>query len=206
MRQGKRTNQYRRWTQLTVVADNGTHLIAAAGVSLGPSNDASLLPEPVRDAMEHIPIKRLLADAGYDSEKNHAFCRKELEIPSTIIAVNERNLKYSQVKGRYRGQMSRRFPKRKFRNRWQIESVFSRFKRKLGYALRAVTEQSRKTECFARVLTYNLMVVLLTCKCFLQSNFKFLNILFRMFSYCKLIHLTSHAAPFIILPKNWARN
>ena len=172
MRQG-RTSKYRRWTKLTIVADNGTHLIAGADVSLGPSNDASLLPDPVHDAIEHIPIKRLLADAGYDSEKNHAFCRKELGIPSTIIAVNERNLKYSMVKGHYRGQMSRRFPNRKFRNRWQIESVFSRFKRRLGYALRAVTEQSRATECFVRVLTYNLMVVLLTCKCFLQSNLIF---------------------------------
>jgi hypothetical protein len=169
MRQGKRTSKYRRWTKLTIVADNGTHLIAAADVSLGPSNDSPLLPEPVRKAIEHIPIKRLLADAGYDAETNHEFCRNELEIPSTIIPVNERNLKYSKVKGRYRSQMSRYFPKRKFGNRWQIESIFSRFKRKLGYALRAVTEQARETECFIKVLTYNLMVVLFTCKWFLQS-------------------------------------
>jgi hypothetical protein len=170
MRQGKRTSQYRRWTKLTIVADNGTHLIPAAEVSLGPSNDSPLLPEAVRQALEHIPIKRLLADAGYDSEENHRICRQELDIASTVIPINERNRQYSAIQGKYRNQMSRRFPKRLFGNRWQVESVFSRFKRKLGYALRATTEQSRATECLVRVLTYNLMILLLTFKCFLQSR------------------------------------
>jgi len=167
MRQGKRTSRYRRWTKLTIVADNGTHLIPAAGVSLGPSNDSPLLPDAVRAAVEHVPIKCLLADAGYDSETNHQICRKELGITSTVIPVNDRNRKYTgTAKGRYRNQMKQRFPKRMFGNRWQVESVFSRFKRKLGYALRATTEQARVTECLVRVLTYNLMILLLTCKMF----------------------------------------
>jgi hypothetical protein len=166
MRQGKRTSQYRRWTKLTIVADNGTHLIPAANVSLGPSNDSPLLPNAVRQAKEHVDIKQLLADAGFDSETNHYICRKELDIPSTVIPLNNRNRKCNVVKGRYRNQMSRRFPKQVFGNRWQIESVFSRFKRKLGYALRAITEQSRATECLVRVMTYNLMILLLTCKMF----------------------------------------
>jgi hypothetical protein len=178
MRQGKRTRQYRRWTKLTIVADNDTHFIPAADVSVGPSNDSPLLPNAVRQAVERVTIKQLLADAGYDSEDNHKICRKELDIVSTIIPVNPRNRKYNPVKGRYRSQMSRHFPKRIFGNRWQVESVFSRFKRKLGYALRATTEQSRTTECFMRVLTYNLMILLFTCKygfyraiCFLIFDF-----------------------------------
>lgn len=166
MRQGKRTSRYRRWTKLTIVADNGTHLIAAAGVSLGPSNDSPLLPDAVREAVDHMPIKQLLADAGYDSESNHCICRQELDIASTVIPVNDRNRKYNATKGKYRSQMSRRFPKRLFGNRWQVESVFSRFKRKLGYALRATTQQSRETECLVRVMTYNLMILLLTFKMF----------------------------------------
>lgn len=164
MRQGKRTNKYRRWTKLTIVADNQTHLIAAANVSLGPSNDSPLLPDAVRQAVEHIPIKRLLGDAGYDSEDNHHICRKEFHIPSTIIPINKRGRKCKTVKGRYRTQLSRRFPKRLFGSRWQIESIFSRFKRKLGYALRATTEQSRASECLVRVMTYNLMILYLLDK------------------------------------------
>lgn len=172
MRQGKRTSHYRRWTKLTIVADNGTHLIPAASVSLGPSNDSPLLPDAVRQAKEHVPIKQLLADAGYDCEANHQICRKELDITSTVIPVNDRNRKYNAIKGRYRSQMSRHFPKRVFGNRWQVESVFSRFKRKLGYALRATAEQSRATECLVRVMTYNLMILLLTFKMFSTEQFE----------------------------------
>jgi hypothetical protein len=61
--------------------------------------------------------------------------------------------------GHYRQQMARRFPKRKFGQRWQIESVFSRFKRRLGYALRAHCDESRIIECLMRVVTYDLMIL-----------------------------------------------
>lgn len=164
MRQGKRTSQYRRWTKLTIVADNGTHLIAAADISLGPSNDSISLPQAVRQAVEHIPIDCLLADAGYDAESNHVICRNELAIQSTVIPVNCRSRKQGRTTGYYRNQMKQDFPATIFGQRWQVESVFSRFKRKLGYALRATTEQSRATECFVRVLTYNLMILLFTFK------------------------------------------
>ena len=175
MVQGKQTRKYRRWTKLTVVADNGTHLIAAAGVSLGPSNDSGLLPDAMRQAVEHIPIDCLLGDAGYDAESNHQICRNELGIRSTVIPVNDRNRKGGQPTGYYRNLMKQEFPKEIFGQRWQVESVFSRFKRKLGYALRATTEQSRATECLVRVMTYNLMILYLLVKygfyrAFLKSN------------------------------------
>jgi len=64
--------------------------------------------------------------------------------------------------------MKRRFPEGKYRQRWQVESVVSRLKRRLGYALRARRNETRATEYLVRVLTYNL---LFTCqKRFLQSN------------------------------------
>ena len=71
---------------------------------------------------------------------------------------------------RYRNQVKKRFPKRKYRQRWQVESVFSRMKRRLGYALRARDEQARKAECLFRVLTYNLMILYLLFKMSLSIN------------------------------------
>jgi hypothetical protein len=164
MRQGKRTHRYRKWTKLTVVADNGSHLIAGAGVSIGPGNDSPLLPDAVRQAVEHIPIDCLLADGGYDAESNHELCRNELNIRSTVIPVNYRNRKDGQTTGYYRNQMKQEFPAETFGQRWQVESVFSRFKRRLGYALRAKLDQSRTIECLVRVLTYNLMILYLLVK------------------------------------------
>lgn len=164
MRQGKRTHCYRKWTKLTIVADNASHLIAGAGVSVGPSNDSPLLPNAVRQAAEHIYIDCLLADAGYDAESNHEICRNELAIRSTVIPVNSRSRKEGQTTGYYRNQMKQKFPTEIFGQRWQVESVFSRFKRRLGYALRAKLEQSRIAECLVRVLTYNLMILYLLVK------------------------------------------
>jgi hypothetical protein len=43
--------------------------------------------------------------------------------------------------------------------RWQAESVFSRHKRVLGSALRGKSDESRKRECYLRVLTHNVMLL-----------------------------------------------
>ena len=170
MQQSKRTKRYRKWTKLTVVCHNASHLIAGSVVSIGPSTDAPYLPEAVEQAIENLPIKRLLADAGYDSEPNHKLCREELGIRSTVIPVNNRRRKSGEPTGHYRRQMKNNFPKRKYRQRWQVESVFSRMKRRLGYALRARDEQARKAECLFCVLTYNLMILYLLFKMSLSIN------------------------------------
>jgi hypothetical protein len=157
-----RTQKYRRWTKLTVVCENKSHLIVSALVSAGPSTDCHYLEPAVAQAVEHIPITTLLADSRFDAEYNHRLCREKFGIRSTIIKVNDRNLKYSRTKGLFRRKMKERLPSKKYRQRWQIESVFSRFKRRLGNALTCRTKTSRIAECLLRVLTYNLMVVLLT--------------------------------------------
>ena len=180
MRQGKRTQRYRRWTKLTIVCEHNSHLIAGATVGIGPNNDAPSLPETIRQAIEHIPIEQLLADSGYDSENNHRYCREELGIPSTVIAINDRYYKGGPLQGRYRRQMKKYFPKRKFGQRWQVESVFSRFKRRLGYALRSQSHAVRKVECLVRVLTYNLMILYL-----LSTKSKYVK------KYCLLIQKVS---------------
>lgn len=158
-RQGKRTSQYRCWTKLTILCDNASHLIAGAMVSRGPNNDSPCLPPVTTQAMQWLPIDSLLADAGFDAESNHVYCRQTLGIRSTVIPVNMRRRSQGMPKGRYRQQMARRFPKRTFGQRWQVESVFSRFKRRLGYALRARCDESRALECLMRVVTYDLMIL-----------------------------------------------
>lgn len=161
-RRGGRTQKYRRWTKLTIVCENKTHLIASAVVSTGPSTDCHYLEPAVAAAVEQIPITTLLADSGFDAEYNHRLCRDKFGILSTVIKVNDRNLKYGRTGGLFRRKMKQRFPAKRYRQRWQIEAVFSRFKRRLGNALTARTNTSRTAECLLRVLTYNLMVVLLT--------------------------------------------
>jgi transposase len=161
-RKGRRTDKYRKWIKLTVVCENQSYLIASAIVSTGPSTDCHYLKPAVQQAAKHVSIDTLLADSGYDAEYNHQFCREEFGIRSTVIQVNDRGLKYSRTGGKHRRRMKQRFPAASYRKRWHVESVFSRFKRRLGNALTARTNESRTSECLLRVLTYNLMIVLFT--------------------------------------------
>lgn len=153
-----RTKRYRPWTKLTIVCQNDTHLIGAARVRTGPCNDAPDFGPAVRQAVDHFRIDRLLGDAAYDAEGHHRLCREALGIRSSVIPVNTRGCK-GRVGGRHRRQMQTRFPRRIYGQRWQAESVFSRFKRLFGDALTARTPESRARECFCRVLTHDLSIL-----------------------------------------------
>ena len=165
LRAGRRGRQ-RRWPKLTAVLDTHTHLFLAARVTRGPSQDAPHLVPAVRAAARNHPIDTVLADAGFDSEANHATRRGKLGVRSTVIASNRRGSR-KRPKTEYRRQMVRRFrkrprgsrPKRVYGQRWQVESVFSRNKRLLGSALRATRWVNQKKELLLRVITHNLMLL-----------------------------------------------
>jgi hypothetical protein len=164
-RRGKRYRM-KKWPKLTLVTHNATHLIAAARVSVGPGQDYRLFEPALVDAAWQLDIDRLLADGGYDSEANHRIARRGLGIRSTVINLNRRGKgagrKPSPRKWaatRYRRQMYRRFHCRKYRQRWQAESVISRLKRRLGSALRSRGDPARERESDLRVFTHNLMIL-----------------------------------------------
>jgi transposase len=161
---GRRTRQ-RRWPKLTAVIDTRTHLVLAASVIHAPRQDAPRLIPVVRHAVAHTRIDTLLADAGYDSETNHATCREKLGVRSTVIALNWRgSRKWPQTK--YRRQMVKRFRaksrggryKRVYGQRAQAESAFSRNKRRLGAWVRATQWTNQKTEILLKILAHNIML------------------------------------------------
>jgi len=155
----KRTSFYRRnWPKLTIVCHTKTHLIAGCIVTRGPSLDFPNLPKVMKAANKQLKFDQILADAGYDSEENHYFCREVLNIRSTVIAYNARGARKPPT-AKYRRQMAKDFDKKAYNNRWQVESVFSRNKRLLGSALRNRSEVSRERECLLRILTHNLMII-----------------------------------------------
>ena len=156
----------KKWPKLTLVTHNATHLIASAVLSTGPSQDYLLFEPALLKATWQLDIDRLLADGGYDSEINHRIAREALGIRSTVINLNRRGKSIGRrpsprkwARTRYRRQMYRCFHRRKYRQRWQAESVISRFKRRLGSALRARSDQSRERESDLRVFTHNLMIL-----------------------------------------------
>jgi transposase len=162
---GRRSRQ-KRWPKLTALVDTRTHLFLAASVVRGPRQDAPHLIPAVRQATKGVAIDTLLGDAGYDSEANHATPRQELGVRSTLIALNWRgSRKWPQTK--YRRQMVRRFQKkprksrskRLYGQRWQVESAFSRNKRRLGASVAAIKWANQKTEVLLKVLAHNIMLL-----------------------------------------------
>jgi transposase len=150
------------WTKLTVACDTGSHFFTAATVTVGPSNDAPQFRPAMQQASLAVTWHRVLADAAFDSEENHRLCREDLGVRSTAIPLNRRNRGRKWPRTRYRRQMKQRFPKRKYGQRWQAESAFSRHKRLLGSALRGRSDASRERECYLRVLTHDLMLLAAT--------------------------------------------
>jgi len=156
-RRGKRYRM-RKWPKCTLVCHTSSHLIASARFTRGPSQDAPLFKPSLADACRRLDVDRLLADGGYDSEANHVTARKEFGIRSSVINVNRRGKRVWPT-GRYRRQMVRRFHCRKYGQRWQIESVISRMKRRLGSHLQGRSEFAREREGNMRVLTHNLLIL-----------------------------------------------
>jgi hypothetical protein len=157
-RTGQKRYQLRNWPKLTFACHNATHLILSVLVSNGPSQDAPLLGPVLREACQRVTLDRVLADAGYDSEHNHRYARQELGIRSTVIALNKRGRR-KWTKSKYRRQLYRRFPKLKYRQRAQVESLISRFKRRLTSTLRGRSPTTQQAEVQLRVLTHNLLIL-----------------------------------------------
>ncbi len=162
-----RRHTSRLWTKLTAAVDTATHFLAGAAVTAGPSNDSPHLPPVMTVASLAVRWDRVLADAAFDAEEHHRFCREDLRVRSTVIPINRRNRGRKWPETRYRRQMVGRFRKkpegsrhkRVYGQRWQAESAFSRHKRRLGSSLGGRSDASREREGYLRVLTHDLMLL-----------------------------------------------
>jgi hypothetical protein len=149
----------RHGPKLTTVRDTGSHLIAGAVVTRGPSQDSPQFRPAVRQAAGLLAPDCLLGDAGYDAEHNHRLCREALGIRETVIALDRRNMGRRWPLTPYRREMKRCFPRALYRQRWPAESIFSRLKRRRGAALTTRGARAQRREILLRVLTHNLMIV-----------------------------------------------
>jgi hypothetical protein len=98
--------------------------------------------------------------AAFDAEPHHRLCREQLHIRRTIFPLNPRGHPQT-VRGRYRQQLHHRFPQRLYGQRWQIESMISRFKRRLGCSLTARRWETKNQEALWRVVAYNCLLIAL---------------------------------------------
>ena len=151
-----------RYPKLSAVVDTRSHLFLAAVVDRGPKPDDAEFHAVVRQARRRQRFVFLLGDCGYDAEPHHRFLRHDLHVQGIIPPTRGRPRKnpHQPPGGRYRATLARRWPKKLYGQRWQIETGFSMVKRLLGSAVRARRRYTTDREILLRVLTINLMIFL----------------------------------------------
>jgi hypothetical protein len=159
-RVGEAWNQvvYHRFPKLSVVSDLTCHFIFACETRRGPRPDVDELKSHLQQTLTRIRVTTLLADAGYDSESNHAFAREKYGIRTVIPAKHGRPTT-KPASGRYRRQMQTRFNRRAYRQRSQVETVISMLKRRQGSFVRGRTYHSQIRDLRLMVLTHNVMIL-----------------------------------------------
>jgi hypothetical protein len=151
------------------VVHTRSHLIAGALPGWGPSHDTPGLAPVLRQAAALLRFWAATADAGYDAEHVHRLCREELGMAATAVALNRRTAR-RWPRTPYRRAMRRAFPRALYAQRQQVESVFSRDKRRLGAELTARSRQTLAAEQVLRVLTHNLLILQRALRTFQQSR------------------------------------
>jgi len=137
----------------------------------GPSPDDPHFAPALKQADRRAAIEVLLADAGYDSESAHELAREVYGMCTIIPPTRGRPRKDGKPPGgRWRQRMAACCKDKKYGQRWQVETVVSMIKRRLGSALRARRYWSQSREITLREITLNVMILYCVYWSFLQSK------------------------------------
>jgi hypothetical protein len=147
---------WKHWTKWTIVIDTLRRCVLAQAARQGPYNDCATLRPLVSAAHERTPIGLVLADAEFDSERNHRHVRDVIGAQSIIPA--KRGKADWKIKG-VRAQMRRCFPRRRYSQRAQVESVFSAVKRKLSAKAPGRSIETQRTQALLLGLAYNIYLL-----------------------------------------------
>ena len=110
------------------------------------------VPVLVAEAHRQTAVGCVLADAEFDSERNHTFCREQLQAQSIIPAKRRSSCRASGVCL----QMRENFPTEQYAKRSLIESVFSAVKRKLSCRAPGRTIHTQSRQALLLGLAFNL--------------------------------------------------
>jgi hypothetical protein len=144
---------WRYWLKWVVVIETQHQLLLAQIAKRGPHNDCALLRPLVDIAHQITPASYVLADAEFDSERNHRHIREIHHMKSIIPA--KRGKKTWRLHG-IRAQMKSNFPAKKYSQRNLIETVFSVVKRKLSARAPGRSLSTQAIQALILGLAYNL--------------------------------------------------
>ena len=160
-KQGKNKDEpaeYRRWPKMNIAVDLRDHLILGTLRGQGPKPDVNELEPLMNNLCSNVIFDRFLADAGFDSEKNHELMRETFGVPTLIPAQSGRPTE-SLPTGKWRWLMATDFDDETYGQRWQIETVMFMIKSRQGAELTARSDTTRHHEMGLIAVTHNLLIV-----------------------------------------------
>ena len=104
--------------------------------------------------IKHLDFDYLVADKGYDSDKNHGLIYEAGK--ESLISQKHAHLPIHKTGGRWRKKAKREYEEGLYTQRNLTESIFSAFKRKYGSKLRARKFKTQKVELLFKILAYNI--------------------------------------------------
>jgi hypothetical protein len=145
---------YRYWLKWLLVVDTRRRLILAQKAHHGPTNDCATLP-PLLAKIAHAKslIGTVVADAEFDSERNHRYIREQIGAESIIPP--KRSKPSWKITG-VRAQMREAFPAERYRQRVHAETVFSAIKRKLSARAPGRSLITQRKQALLLGLAYNI--------------------------------------------------
>src|ERR1700751_2837287 len=150
---GQKPLPWRHWLKWVVVADLDQQFLLSQIARRGPCNDCANFQPFIEAASKQTRIGLVLADAEFDSERNHTYIRCKLAAQSAIPA--KRGKKTWRIHG-VRAEMRRAFPRRLYRRRALIESLFSSVKRKLSARAPGRSLHTQMRQALLLGLSFNL--------------------------------------------------
>lgn len=152
------TVRYTRFLKLELSVATDTHAVLGVATSRGPHPDVDRFVGLLDETLANVRPERVVADAGYDSEPNHRYARRQ-GVKAYMPATHGRPSRKPPT-GRYRRQMRERLTKEYggYGQRWQVETVNSMLKRRLATAVAGRSFPSQCRDAWLLALTFNLML------------------------------------------------
>ena len=149
----ERRQHRKRYVKLSLSVVVGALVAASAVADWGPCNDKTELPDLLVQTHQRLKVRELYADAGYDAECVHEWCRDGAGIRSWIPpAVHRAD---GTVGAYWRSRMAQGLPPR-YGRRWAAESSMSGLKRVVGPWLRSRLPQQQLREALLKAVVYSI--------------------------------------------------
>ncbi len=144
---------WRHWVKWLLAVDVDTQMVLAQQARQGPYNDCANLRPLLDEAVQGKPVALVLADAEFDSERNHRHIRHCHGADSIIPA--KRGKASWKIHG-IRAQMRANFPAERYAQRNLVETVISVVKRKLSARAPGRTLTTQRLQALLLGVAYNI--------------------------------------------------